>query len=141
MLYKFGDSEFWNYAIYYFMSKINVRHVYLPFKLILQFKVLMDDMGKTSTKSKNNKPSDVADVVDTTNSNKEVFRFIDGRRYHNVENSNYSLPNDDDECDRLHLQHLVLRYAFQGNFASPVEHILNRKGTKVLDSGYVSLRM
>ena len=91
----------------------------------------------TKGKGKNNKPPDVAVVANTTNSNKEVFRFIDGRRYHNVENSNYCLPNDDDECDRLHLQHFVLRYAWQGNFASPVEHILNRKGEKVLDSGYV----
>jgi len=95
-------------------------------------------MGNKITKTKN-KSSNVADVTDTTNSNKEVFRFIDGRRYHNVENSNYAHPNDDDECDRLHLQHFVLRYAWQGNFASPVKHILNRKGVKVLDSGYVLL--
>ncbi len=79
------------------------------------------------------------DVADTTNSDREVFRFIDGRRYHNAENSNYILPNDEDECDRLHMQHFVFRYAWQGNFASPVEHILNSKGTKLLDSGYVSL--
>ncbi len=91
----------------------------------------------TKIKRKNNKLPNVADVANTINLDKEVFRFIDGRRYHNVENSNYGLPNDDDECDRLHLQHFVLRYAWQGNFASPVEHILNRKGAKVLDSGYV----
>ncbi len=67
---------------------------------------------------------------------KKKFRFINGRRYHNAKNSKYCLPNDDDECDRLHLQHFVLSYAWQGNFASPVEHILNSKDTKVLDSGY-----
>ena len=72
-------------------------------------------------------------VADTTNS----FRFIDGRRYHNAENSKYPLPNDDDECDRLHIQHFILRYVWQGNFASPVEYVLNRKGAKILDSGYV----
>ena len=96
----------------------------------------MDDMENTFTdkKRKNDKSPNVAD---TTNLNKD-FRFINGRRYHNAENSKYVLPNDDDECDRLHLQHYVFRYAWQGNFASPVEHILNSKGTKVLDSGYVS---
>ncbi len=103
--------------------------------------ILMDDMGNmfTEKKGKNNKSSNVADVADTINSDKEVFRFVDGRRYHNTENSKYALPNDEDECDKLHLQHIVIRCAWQGNFASPVEHILNSKGAKVLDSGYVSL--
>ena len=91
----------------------------------------MDDIGNTFTE--NNKSPNVM------NMDKEDFRFIDGRRFHNAENSKYVLPNDDDEFDRLHLQHIVIRYAWQGNFASPVEHILNSKGTKVLDSGYVSL--
>ncbi len=93
----------------------------------------------TKGKGKNKKPPDVADATDTTNLDKEDFRFIDGRRYHNSENTKWALPNDDDECDRLHLQHFVLRHAWQGNFASPVEQILNRKGAKILDSGYVSL--
>lgn len=26
----------------------------------------------------------------------------------------YTLPNDDEEMDRLHLQHYLMRYAFQG---------------------------
>ncbi len=92
----------------------------------------MDDIGNTFTE--NNKSPNVM------NMDKEDFRFIDGRRFHNAENSKYVLPNDDDEFDRLHLQHIVIRYAWQGNFASPVEHILNSEGAKVLDSGYVSLR-
>jgi len=99
-------------------------------------------MGNTFTKSitkKKNKPHNVADVADTTNSDKEDFRFVDGRRYHNEENSKYILPNDENECDRLHMQHFCLRYAYQGNYASPVEHILNGEGAKVLDIGYVSL--
>jgi len=97
-------------------------------------------MGNKITKEKrmNNKSPVVANVVDTTNCDEEDFRFIDGRRFHNAENAKYDLPNDDDECDRLHLQHFVLRYAWQGNFASPVEHILNGKDVKILDCGYVS---
>ena len=92
----------------------------------------MDDIGNTFTE--NNKSTNVM------NMDKEDFRFIDDRRFHNAENSKYVLPNDDDEFDRLHLQHIVIRYAWQGNFASPVEYILNSEGAKVLDFGYVSLR-
>ena len=76
--------------------------------------------------------------MNTTNLDKD-FRFIDGRRYHNAENSKYCLPNDDDECDRLHKQHFLFIYACQGNFASPAEHILNSEDAKVLDSGYLTL--
>ncbi|RHZ79195.1 hypothetical protein Glove_151g96 [Diversispora epigaea] len=63
------------------------------------------------------------------------FRFINGRRYHNFESIKYPLPNDDDEVDRLHQQHFLLRYVWQRNFASPIKHVLNQKGTKVLDVG------
>ncbi|RIB30402.1 S-adenosyl-L-methionine-dependent methyltransferase [Gigaspora rosea] len=63
------------------------------------------------------------------------FRFIDGRRFHNVENSVYALPNDDDESDRLHVQHFLFRYMWQSNFSAPIEHILNDPNTKILDVG------
>ena len=96
----------------------------------------MGNVGRKLTKQR--KYSNSSNVA-TTNSNKEKFRFIDGRRYHNVEDSKYSLPNDDKECDRLHMQHFVLRCVWQGNFASPVERILKGQDAKVLDSGYVSL--
>ncbi|RHZ83291.1 hypothetical protein Glove_97g89 [Diversispora epigaea] len=63
------------------------------------------------------------------------FRYIDGRRYHNVEGAKYPLPNDDEELDRLHQQHFLLRYVWQRNFGAPVKHILNQHGSKVLDIG------
>ncbi|KAF0496830.1 S-adenosyl-L-methionine-dependent methyltransferase [Gigaspora margarita] len=63
------------------------------------------------------------------------FRFIDGRRFHNVENSVYALPNDDDEYDRLHMQHFLFKYMWQSNFSAPIEHILNDPNTKILDVG------
>ncbi|CAG8494578.1 7869_t:CDS:2 [Scutellospora calospora] len=52
-----------------------------------------------------------------------------------VENHVYSFPHDDEECDRIHLQHLIERYIWQGNFFSPIENLLNQAGTKVLDVG------
>ncbi|CAG8450867.1 58_t:CDS:2 [Funneliformis mosseae] len=66
---------------------------------------------------------------------REEFRYIDGRRFHNVQTSKYPLPNDDEECDRLHMQHFLMRYVWQGNFTSPVEHILSDENSKVLDVG------
>ena len=68
--------------------------------------------------------------------NKDVnFRYTDGRRFHNVESSKYVLPNDDKECDRLRLQHFLWKDIWQSNFSAPVEKVLTREGTKVLDVG------
>ncbi|RIB10444.1 S-adenosyl-L-methionine-dependent methyltransferase, partial [Gigaspora rosea] len=64
------------------------------------------------------------------------FRYIDGRRYHNDENSKYPLPNDDEEINRLQTQHYLFRYAWGENFSSPVEEILrNGDDVHVLDIG------
>ncbi|KAF0541350.1 S-adenosyl-L-methionine-dependent methyltransferase [Gigaspora margarita] len=63
------------------------------------------------------------------------FRYVDGRRFHNVKDVVYSLPNDEEESDRLHLQHFLLRYVWQNNFSAPIEHILSKPGSKVLDVG------
>ncbi|CAG8468518.1 9133_t:CDS:2 [Scutellospora calospora] len=73
-----------------------------------------------------------SDNVHTT-SNK--FHFENGRRFHNVEDSTYFLPNDDEECDRLHFQHFLERYVWQNNFSAPVKDLLNQKGAMVLDVG------
>ncbi|CAG8792785.1 10569_t:CDS:2, partial [Acaulospora morrowiae] len=63
------------------------------------------------------------------------FRQVNGRKYHNIENSKYPFPSDDEELDRQHLQHFLLRYLWEGNFSAPVEHILNNEYSKVLDVG------
>ncbi|CAG8554645.1 158_t:CDS:2 [Funneliformis mosseae] len=61
------------------------------------------------------------------------FRYIDGRRFN--ENTKYTLPNDDEEIDRLHMQHYLQRYIWQGNFCAPVHNILRTPGARVLDVG------
>ncbi|CAG8508438.1 4971_t:CDS:2, partial [Dentiscutata heterogama] len=76
-----------------------------------------------------------ANSMDSQNSQTE-FRYIDGRRFHNVKNAVYQVPNDDDEIDRLHLQHFIMRYVWQSNFSAPIEHILSKPGAKILDIGY-----
>ena len=66
---------------------------------------------------------------------KESFRFEDGRRFHNDDNSKYFLPNDDDEIDRLHLQHFLIRYLWQGNYIAPIDDLLKDENSKILDLG------
>ncbi|GAN05891.1 methyltransferase type 11 [Mucor ambiguus] len=76
-------------------------------------------------------------VTSTTNSsshNGHSFQFKDGRRYHSDSDVAYVLPNDDDEADRVHQQHWILRYALQSNYQAPVTDLLE-KGITVLDSG------
>lgn len=42
------------------------------------------------------------------------YKLQGKRKYHQVTGSNYLLPCDDEEIDRLHLQHFMLRFAIQG---------------------------
>ncbi|CAG8721197.1 15196_t:CDS:2 [Cetraspora pellucida] len=78
--------------------------------------------------------SDKANSIDSQGSQTE-FQYVAGRRFHNVENSFYALPNDEDEQDRLHLQHFLIRYIWQSNFSAPTEHIISKSGSKILDVG------
>ncbi|KAF0449617.1 S-adenosyl-L-methionine-dependent methyltransferase [Gigaspora margarita] len=75
------------------------------------------------------------DSLDSQSKKQTEFRYIDGRRFHNVENIVYHLPNDEDEIDRLHIQHFLIRYIWQSNFSAPVEHILSKPGARILDIG------
>ncbi|CAG8658909.1 8846_t:CDS:2 [Gigaspora rosea] len=68
-------------------------------------------------------------------SSQTEFRYVDGRRFHNVKDVVYALPNDEEESDRLHLQHFLLRYIWQSNFSAPIEHILSKSDSKILDAG------
>ncbi|CAG8548307.1 8562_t:CDS:2 [Gigaspora rosea] len=68
-------------------------------------------------------------------SSQTEFRYIDGRRFHNIENSVYHLPNDEYEMDRLHSQHITMRYIWQNNFSASIEHILAKPDAKILDIG------
>ncbi|CAG8543954.1 14920_t:CDS:2 [Gigaspora margarita] len=89
-------------------------------------------MGTCSSKS-SEKPDSIK------SQNKEIdFQYIDGRRFHNVENAVYPMPNDDDETDRLHFRHFLTRYIWQSNFSAPIKHILDSQETKILDVGEVN---
>ncbi|KAI8974680.1 S-adenosyl-L-methionine-dependent methyltransferase [Pilobolus umbonatus] len=62
------------------------------------------------------------------------FQFIAGRRFNNDEDVAYLLPNDNDEADRLHQQHWIIRYSFQCNYHSPIKKQL-QEGIQVIDAG------
>ena len=66
---------------------------------------------------------------------KETFRFENKRRFHNDQSSEYFLPNDDDEIDRLHSQHFLVRYLWQCNYLAPIDDLLKEEGSKILDLG------
>ncbi|CAG8476157.1 6107_t:CDS:2 [Acaulospora morrowiae] len=76
--------------------------------------------------------------VDSTDANENIldtFRYIGGRRFHNVMDSKYFLPNDIGEVDRLEGQHYLYRHIWQGNFSAPVHQTLRKNGACVLDVG------
>ncbi|KAJ3046689.1 hypothetical protein HK097_000631 [Rhizophlyctis rosea] len=47
----------------------------------------------------------------------------------------YVLPNDDEEMERLHMQHYIVRLLFGGNYSAPVTKRLEAPGAKALDLG------
>ncbi|KAI8976936.1 S-adenosyl-L-methionine-dependent methyltransferase [Pilobolus umbonatus] len=61
-------------------------------------------------------------------------KYIDGRRYNNEEDVEYILPNDNDEAERLHLQHRALKLVFEGNYRAPIKDLLE-EGIQVIDAG------
>ncbi|KAJ3040436.1 hypothetical protein HDV00_010872 [Rhizophlyctis rosea] len=73
------------------------------------------------------------------------FKYKDGRRYDvnfdplvpgiNKKDLVYPMPNDEDEMDRLDIQHYMLRYAYQGNYCAPVTDMLCKRGARILDAG------
>ncbi|KAL9549033.1 hypothetical protein MBANPS3_005397 [Mucor bainieri] len=69
-----------------------------------------------------------------TSSKDQQFQLRDGRRYHANEKVSYVFPSDDDEADRVHQQHWILRFALQRNYHAPVTQLL-QQGITVLDSG------
>ncbi|RUS19654.1 S-adenosyl-L-methionine-dependent methyltransferase, partial [Endogone sp. FLAS-F59071] len=62
------------------------------------------------------------------------FRWIEGRRYHDVKGVTYFLPEDDREADRLHQLNFLLKEVFGENIMSSAQDCL-RTGTRILDVG------
>ncbi|CAG8487923.1 10254_t:CDS:2 [Diversispora eburnea] len=65
----------------------------------------------------------------------DSFRYIGGRRFHNVFDAKYFFPNDIGEVDRLQTEHYLYQHIWKGNFSSPVQQTLKKPGATVLDVG------
>ncbi|CAG8547262.1 11671_t:CDS:2 [Diversispora eburnea] len=65
----------------------------------------------------------------------DSFRYIGGRRFHNVFDAKYFFPNDIGEIDRLQGEHYLLQHIWKGDFSSPVQKTLRKPGATVLDVG------
>ncbi|CAG8485257.1 6339_t:CDS:2 [Paraglomus occultum] len=64
------------------------------------------------------------------------YRTVDGRLYLNIAESQYPLPvYDEEEMERLALQHAVFKHFWHGLYSSPITELLHVGGAKVLDSG------
>ncbi|RIB21341.1 S-adenosyl-L-methionine-dependent methyltransferase [Gigaspora rosea] len=85
--------------------------------------------------AQNSKHEKISPVIESLDSEAhEQFRYLLGRRFHNVSDIIYDLPNDEDEADRLHLEHFLTRDVWKTNFLSPIAPQLE-VGCKVLDVG------
>lgn len=65
----------------------------------------------------------------------ETYKMLEGRKYLNEEGVTYRLPKDEEEFDRINLQHNILRYVWQGNFSSKIKERLIKGNTRVIDLG------
>ncbi|KAJ3092907.1 hypothetical protein HK100_006818 [Physocladia obscura] len=60
----------------------------------------------------------------------------DMREYHTVENSEYALPSDEIEQNRLEIQHYIYRAGFKGDIICPAaKELVQQPDTKILDVG------
>ncbi|KAJ3110645.1 hypothetical protein HK100_002965 [Physocladia obscura] len=60
----------------------------------------------------------------------------DMREYHSLPESDYMLPSDGDEQNRLQLQHHIFYTVFEGNIVCPAaKELVKKSGTKILDVG------
>ncbi|RIA85892.1 S-adenosyl-L-methionine-dependent methyltransferase [Glomus cerebriforme] len=67
--------------------------------------------------------------------NFDIFHYKRNRRYTNVSGVNHLFPVDNDENDRLQHQHGICYHVWGNHFSAPIEELLKKDGTKVLDVG------
>ncbi|KAH8547850.1 S-adenosyl-L-methionine-dependent methyltransferase [Umbelopsis sp. PMI_123] len=92
------------------------------------------DTSRRTSSSSSRRPSPNPSLIALTTPSPELEKYVwvAGRRFHNVEGSEYLFPCDDEEIDRMHVQHFMVRFAIQGNYLAPVSDSL-RNGAAVLD--------
>ncbi|RIB05422.1 hypothetical protein C2G38_2280735 [Gigaspora rosea] len=127
---RFNCTSFNSCGVLVYLNEKNTRKMGLKYSKFLSHTKFKRSANSNNSNNSNNSPP-IKKIFN------DDFKFIDGRRYHNVENIHYFLPNDDQEIDRLQLQHYMMRYIWRSNFSSPVRDLLNEGGVHVLDVGFV----
>ncbi|KAH8549656.1 S-adenosyl-L-methionine-dependent methyltransferase [Umbelopsis sp. PMI_123] len=94
-------------------------------------------MGNCTSKSKtSSKPATQTTVSSNSKDSKGNTRILAEREYHNVETSTYVLPKDDQEKDRLHEQHFLIKEKVGGNLLKrELTEPLFQREINVLDVG------
>lgn len=84
-------------------------------KHLSPYNISTETSGRNSSSS-SRRPSPNPSLVVLTPGNAEAEKYVwvAGRRFHNVEGSGYLFPCDDEESDRMHLHHFMVRFAIQG---------------------------
>ncbi|CAG8585870.1 9839_t:CDS:2 [Ambispora gerdemannii] len=68
------------------------------------------------------------------NSKQQEFKYIEGRKFYDVNVVPYVMPADTEEDDRLHQQHFTLKHICGGNYTAPIADII-KPGSRILDLG------
>lgn len=74
--------------------------------------------------------SDIASDTTSLRSSVLNFEIENGRRYHSYQQGAYAFPNDENELDRMDLEHHIFRMLLGDNHLTPL-----RKPQKILDLG------
>ncbi|KAI7851536.1 S-adenosyl-L-methionine-dependent methyltransferase [Circinella umbellata] len=101
------------------------------------FRILLkkDSLSKKSNKSSTKSETTVESPTTSTTTSSTFNEYAEhGRRYHGRSDASYILPNDEEESDRVHMQHWIVKLAFSGNYDAPVGEALE-EGDNVLDAG------
>ncbi|CAG8518210.1 58_t:CDS:2 [Ambispora gerdemannii] len=84
---------------------------------------------------KNISLTDLSQTLEGETTILDKFRYIEGRRFHNVQDVVYCFPCDKQEINCMVLSHILYKNHWKSNFSSPIYERLNFTGTRVLDVG------
>ncbi|RIA86568.1 S-adenosyl-L-methionine-dependent methyltransferase [Glomus cerebriforme] len=94
-------------------------------------------MGNFLTKKKSNNNNKYYKIIDSSKSQNllESFEKLEYNENTNSRKSNYFMPDDDIETERLQQYHYMLKHLCDGNFRSPIHELFSSGSCKVLDLG------
>ncbi|RIA90528.1 S-adenosyl-L-methionine-dependent methyltransferase [Glomus cerebriforme] len=76
--------------------------------------------------------SDKEDNYENEDEDTDPYESLNSQNFQDKTHVMYSLPKDNEEIDRLHLQHYLFKYIWKNNFSAPIDHKL-KENARVLD--------